>query len=403
MKKTILIILFFLHTTFSFSQKSADYFDNLKKGKYNIGFKRIYSNNLSRVYFDTCNKKNYSIPRPVVVNIWYPTFKNTGNKIFIKDLITFKSGRNELHFFDSVMTVSQFKLAMLYTYGDRNGESYDSSITQWKSQVKENFSLYFNFQTNALSNAPVVKGKYPVVIYHPGLGGTCDDSFLLCEFLASHGYIVVSGAYQSNECADISIGWNLDVSFNEIDFLVKFVNDKMPYADITKIFGAGHSYGAQAMLAYASVSATPFLGFMIFDNTADYEGTYMLAGFKKLKDRLYPRIKQMTKPLFIVARDVATFRIIDSLKYCDRYYLKVPNMDHNDFTSQGVIAKLMEYNLNKDFLKLKQPYLNYLYQIQTSLDFMESIINQRKFVVNPKIESGNQIKFESSLSGTSRY
>jgi hypothetical protein len=400
MTKLIASIALLLCSAFSFSQTS-NYFDKPIKGKFNVGFKRFYSENYTRVYFDT--SKRQVIPRPTVINIWYPTFDNKGKNILIKDLLTFKSGNPQWHHFDSLMTESQYKIAMLYTYGDRNGENYDSSIIQWKKETKSKFTAYYNLKTNALLNASIANGKHPLVIYHPGLGGTTDDAFLFGEFLASHGYIVASGAYQSNDCTDISIGWNLDISFNEIDFLVKFANDKIPNADLTKIFGAGHSYGAQAMLAYASVSSTPFLGYLIFDNTTDYEETYILPGFKKLKDRLYPRITQIIKPLFVVARDVATFRLIDTLKYCDRYYLKFPNMDHEDFTSQGVIAKLLEYNLNKDFLKLKQPYLNYLYLMHASLDFMESIIHRKKFVVIPKVDNTNQIKFENSPGGTSKY
>lgn len=403
MKRLTFSITILLYTTFCFGQTSHNYFEKKIKGKFNIGFKRFFSSNYSRIYFDTCQKNRNVIPRPVVLNIWYPTFKNKGNTILIKDLVTYKSYKSQLRNFDSLMTDSQYKLSMLYTYGDRNGENYDSSITQWKKETKSKFLSYYNLKTKAQLNAPITKGKYPLVIYHPGLGGTSDDSFFLCEFLASHGYIVVTGTYQSNNCTGISIGWDLDISFNEIDFLVEFINDKIPEADITKIFGAGHSYGAQAMLGYASISSTPFLGFLIFDNTSDYESTYMNVGFKKLKDRLYPRVKHMTKPLFVVARDMATFRLIDSLKYCDRYYLKIPNMNHEDFTSQGVIAKLLEYHSDKDFLKLKQPYLNYVYQIQTSLDFMEAIINRKKVVVNPKPENGNQIEFESSPKGTYKY
>ena len=78
-------------------------------------------------------------------------------------------------------------------------------------------------------------------------------------------------------------------------------------------------------------------------------------------------------------------------------------MDHEDFTSQGAVSKLIEYNLNKDFIKLKLPYLNHLFQLQASLNFIESIINRKTFAITPKIESANQIIFESSPKGFSKY
>jgi len=40
------------------------------------------------------------------------------------------------------------------------------------------------FATQNVAPAP---GKFPVVIYHAGLGGTFDDNAVVYEYLASHG------------------------------------------------------------------------------------------------------------------------------------------------------------------------------------------------------------------------
>lgn len=384
-------------------QTNSNYFDKVLKGKYNVGFKRYYHTNNARIFVDTCYSEKNRMARPTIINLWYPTHAGKGKKIKISDLIRFKSDNPTQHRFNDLMTASQYKLSMFYTYADRNGDSFDSSITTWKTDTKTKFLKYYNLTTNALLNAPMANKQFPLVVYHPGLGGTADDSFLFAEYLASHGYVVISGAYQSNDCTDISIGWNLDISLNEIDVLLAFAKEKIPNVDITKVIGAGHSYGAQAMLAYAAISATPVLGFIINDNTADYEETYKLQGFQKLKDRIYPKLKQITKPLFVVARTSATFKIIDSLKYCNRYYLKIPNMDHNDFTSQGAIAKLIEYDISKDFKNLKQPYINYIFQIQASLKFMESVLNKTGFSWTAPVDASNQLIFEFTPTGTSKY
>src|SRR5262245_53584199 len=49
--------------------------------------------------------------------------------------------------------------------------------------------------TFAVKDAPPARGRFPVVIHHPGLSGVPDDSSVLCELLASHGYVVLCSAY----------------------------------------------------------------------------------------------------------------------------------------------------------------------------------------------------------------
>lgn len=44
----------------------------------------------------------------------------------------------------------------------------------------------------ASRDAPPAAGKFPVVIYAAGAGGTADENADLFEYLASHGYIVIS-------------------------------------------------------------------------------------------------------------------------------------------------------------------------------------------------------------------
>jgi len=53
------------------------------------------------------------------------------------------------------------------------------------------FNRLLATDTFAVKNAPAVAGRFPVVIYHPGVEGTAEDNSALFEYLASHGYVVV--------------------------------------------------------------------------------------------------------------------------------------------------------------------------------------------------------------------
>ena len=56
------------------------------------------------------------------------------------------------------------------------------------------FDRFLAAKTIAVKDAPAAVGRFPVVIYHPGLGGSYEDNSVLFEYLASHGYLVLSSA-----------------------------------------------------------------------------------------------------------------------------------------------------------------------------------------------------------------
>src|ERR1035437_11073477 len=89
-------------------------------------------------------------------------------------------------------------------------------------------------------------GKFPVVIYHPGLGGTFDDNSVACEYLASHGYVVLSSAYQAADSSALNIDGDLATSLEDLNFLLRYAAT-LPFADVSKVAAMGHSYGAQVM------------------------------------------------------------------------------------------------------------------------------------------------------------
>ena len=76
---------------------------------------------------------------------------------------------------------------------------YPSSSTQIKNTPYmpetlengkiENITLYAHAELNALI---AIKGPYPIIIMQPGLGGVRQAHTILCEDLASHGYVVFS-------------------------------------------------------------------------------------------------------------------------------------------------------------------------------------------------------------------
>ena len=141
----------------------------------------------------------------------------------------------------------------------------------------ENITLY----AHAELNAPIAtKGPYPVIIMQPGLGGVRQAHTILCEDLASHGYVVFSldhpyvasfvrfkdgsiitphlfTMWRVNNNRDYRYAWfetDLQTSCQDIDL---FLEKKLPQLnksafqsqlDLSKVGLMGHSFGGNVSL-----------------------------------------------------------------------------------------------------------------------------------------------------------
>ncbi len=72
----------------------------------------------------------------------------------------------------------------------------DAMITQtFKVSLAEVDKLFWN---EAHRNAPVRQGRFPLVVFSHGNGGTRHQNTFWCDWLASHGYIIVSPDHTGN-------------------------------------------------------------------------------------------------------------------------------------------------------------------------------------------------------------
>ena len=129
-------------------------------------------------------------------------------------------------------------------------------------------SDFDTIRTHTTTDAPVLNGKYPVIIYSHGYSNARTDSAALCANLASHGYVVI-GIGHTYSCRDTKFSdgrvvpfkmsdfaqdaisdqemniWVQDISF-VIDRLVKGIEQFDGKLDLANIGVFGHSFGGGA-------------------------------------------------------------------------------------------------------------------------------------------------------------
>lgn len=183
--------------------------------------------------------------------------------------------------------------------------------------------------------------RFPVVIYHAGAGGSFEENSVLFEFLASHGYVVVSSAYQSSI---VDAGNNFggsQQSIRDMQFLLNEMS-RFPLADFRKSAGIGHSAGAQILLEWIGNVDCPLTAVVSLDTTLEYTPE-RFDGHRQLRKRFAsltpPRIPVL---LFASAERNPNFGTFDQyLQSAGRYEASIRGLRHDDYITHGLMGAVI--------------------------------------------------------------
>jgi hypothetical protein len=392
---------------FADSQSLPDYWTNLKKGRFTVGFKSLCVFDTSRDYDLACGDstaklKAKKIGRPILINIWYPAKRTNDTAVLkIKDYFDFPADDNTVLFFTKLKAF-QLQYSKLYSVdGNMKEKDFAGDLSLREKAKIAAFESYISSKTIAHKNAKPEDGAFPVIVYHQGLGGTIDENALLLEYLASNGYIVINSAFQRTNGSGFADGWNTGTgdqraTFDDINFIINYVKQHN-LSGSKKIFLMGHSYGANSSIGFPGQGHKNVDGIIPLDSDLGYVlySFYPAQYNPFVKDKL----KFYNIPVFCVGRKEAHFRMVDSLSLSKRYYLTIPDMRHNDFTSQGAIGRYYCFPYIKEQQLYKQVTGNYLSMCSNILRFLSSYTKNGTGLGKKDIHLYNGWGFETSNPG----
>jgi hypothetical protein len=235
-------------------------------GKYAVGLKVVDQYDFSRTYrpkIDAEGKPTVGErARPLQTLVWYPAEK---------------SGRTP-------MTVGDYReLLATETSFDKPNQSPD-----WKQWV-DGMEPTLGNSLWAVRDAKAVAGKFPVVIYAPSFSSMAWENADLCEYLASHGYVVVAspdmGATSRGMTPDLM---GIDAQARDISFLIGYAQT-LPNTDMSEIAVAGFSWGGISNL-FAAARDNRIDALVALDGSMRYSPGLV-------KDSGYVHPEEMTVPL----------------------------------------------------------------------------------------------------------
>jgi len=225
---SIAILAFCFCSDFLFAASPISPFQFLQKqGQYQVGLKVVDQYDRTRPY--PAAAKNSLKPasdgdaRPMQTLIWYPAMQNVAKPMTVGDYVGLAD--TEIHF-----------------------NAPDEKGNKWRSRLKTSFDT----QMWAVRDAAAAKGRYPVLIYAPSDSSISWENADLCEYLASHGYLVLASPSMGVSTRDMTDDLNgINAQAHDISFLVTYAGS-LPDADSSRVAVVSWSYGGIASLFAAA-------------------------------------------------------------------------------------------------------------------------------------------------------
>ncbi|HMB62554.1 MAG TPA: CocE/NonD family hydrolase [Eudoraea sp.] len=376
MRLLTLTIYLLFQINLAFGQASLKEID-LRYGKYKVGFNHYLTFDSTRTYKRIYDWKNHSIPRPIPVSIWYPSGKipEQVERMKVLDYMEILKEEEEWEYLPKEQILNWF----YYPNTDVN-RNHMSEITE------------------AFSETEAENGQFPVLIYAPSYQASSIENFALCEYLASHGYIIISSPSRGteNRFFEGDTVKDMETQARDIEFLVKEAA-KFRNADFDRIATIGFSFGGLSNVL-AQMRNENIKAVVSLDGSIKYQyPTIKESSFFNIEKVDVPFIHMSQKdiPEQVLKEDGIdpklnhNFEFYDSIVNSRAYQLKFQSLTHPYFSTLGVLFQQRDPRQDKNDSEITESY--HLVSVYT-LNFLNAFLKNDpvalNFIDNKPINNG---------------
>ena len=292
---------------------------DLVYGPYEVGFESFKIYDDSRPYFlgeDT-------IDRPLLIHFWYPSQEK------IKaPFLEFK------HYIDLI--------AVREDYGKSASEIEKNSfnyVNAYSDFAKRSFGLDTGIHTLQILDAPVSARsgifvqknvpKFPLLIYAPSNSKSSVQNHMICEYLASHGFMILSVASAGpNSIRREDMEESIMAQVMDMEYILNYCEDSLHIKYTTLgLFGFSSGGLANTIFQMRNKNVGAVFSMDGGQEYGAYSALYKMADFNLQKTQV---------PYCSVINNYENFSIYplyNSVITSNKYMFQMPYLDHNGFVS----------------------------------------------------------------------
>jgi dienelactone hydrolase len=301
-------------------------------GPYPVGFKVVQLYDQSRSYRDGTDAiTGESVPgpseRPIQTLIWYPAAAK-GQPLIYDDYLDL-AGNEDRFSLDKAQA----------------GAIARPALHEWivNGATPAEVARIRAEPVQATGNAPAAPGKFPLVVYAASDTSPAFENDVLCEYLASHGYVVIASPSHGAHVRYMTDGRipqdleNTRAQAADIGFLIGYAHE-LPQVDGSKVGVVGYSWGGMAS-TFAAVADSRIRVLVDLDGSVRYFPKLLAAAPDITPDRIHVPL------LFFADQEDPLAPGKDS-----RPNSFIARIHHADVTEIG-LHKLMHDDLSADSLR----------------------------------------------------
>lgn len=355
------------------SAQSFPQWGNLRPGPYAVGFRHIQKYDYSRQVkpaTDFTGAAAGETAYPIQIGVWYPAVKPTeGQPLIYEDLMLLALKR------ESFTPISPEDRERVRNNVKSFAGLREINVTPSDDVIKQTLET----RTASFKDAQPASGRYPVVL----MGGyTITAASVLCEYLASHGYVVMF-APTTDEVSTFQ-GSKPQVAIDDRVRAFEYLTAEahtLPFADPSKLVIIGLNYDGMPALIYQmrNMRAQAIVSINGWE-TIRPNNAGMLAS-------LYLNPLKMRVPYLNFHWDQpnaqpADLGIINSLKYSERFHFVVDGLDHF-----GLIGNPLAFPFSGTKRKVGHEFL--ARSVQSFLDrYVKGVTSAEQFLRNKPDANG---------------
>lgn len=292
---------------------------NLKPGPHAVGFRLIQKYDYSRRVkpaTDFAGVSTGETAYPVQIGLWYPAIKPaTAQPLSYEELMLMELKRDNFTPISAEDHESvRNTIKSLAAGGGQNVAALDEVIKQT-----------LETRTASFKDVSPASGRFPVVLVGCYV---LTNASVLCEYLASHGYVVLF-APTTTEVSTLQ-GTNQQLAINDRVRAFEYLTAEahtLPFANANKLAVIGLNFDGMPALIYQmrNMNASALVSINGWETIRpNNEGIFASLYLNRLKMRVPYLNFHWDQP----NAQPADLRLIESLKYSERLHLVVDGLDH---------------------------------------------------------------------------
>jgi len=291
----------------------------LEKGTYPVGFSsyKVYDHSMKYALGQD------SISRPLLIHLWYPSRENRNSVA-----LDYK------HYIDLIAQRENYGISG--TDIDNNSYNY---VKAYSDFAKNNFDLDTGITTRQILASPVSARSglplqindpvFPLLIYAPSNGKASVQNHMICEYLASHGFMILSVASAGpNSINREPMQESTIAQVMDMEYILDYALDSL-HVQYTSLGLFGFSTGGNAIALFQmrnkQVSAV-----LSLDGSQEYSH-YL--GLFKMEDF---DLEKMDVPYLSMVNsheDFSIYPFFNSISSTEKNILRMPYLNHFGFVS----------------------------------------------------------------------